>query len=527
MSNIYFSVFRKIYKISMMRPALAQRIIRTIKALRKVINGIILFCQSIFGVSVASHFFLALLVVFFAGGIIALCSTPVFLVGMMQESLDSFFSDKKSNGEGSRKSERESKLKKRKEAVEKDENYLLQFLYPSIDKVENFPRKGPEVAAYLRVSTTRQVREGESLEAQEDELRNTAREIRASRVYWIIDAGKSVKDFNSKKLNTILNLAVAGKITKFLISEIDRVGRKSLELLGFLLQLRAYGVVIVTPNGELDLKKLGDFIIAAVKAFSAQEENEKRAHCALRSKVHAFRNRRWNLAVPIGYRKTGEWIEKALGWAPIISDIFNFFLRRKNYQAVTSVLNEKHREFLKKSLTRQQVSRILQNSVYAGKPRYSGKVVEKKFGSVVVDDPFLAYVSNDIFGKAQEIVSNKHKKYMRRKKDLVELMESCGIEVLNFLPQVAPICPSCEGIMKNNGPSYICQNCKRQLEVPKKKEVEKILEWALGRQKCLKVLLKILSRYKEKPREILQKIEALDLSIDDFQEDTSNNQVEV
>ena len=520
---MHFLILRKTFMENMMRNALTNRIIKTIKILRKVISGIILFCRFTFGGSVASYFFLAFLFAFFAGGIPPSYFTPVFLVGMTQESLDSFFSDKKSKGEGSRKSEKESKSKKKKEAVKNDEDYLLQVLYPSIDKIENFGEKGIDVAAYLRVSTAKQAQEGKSLEAQEVEARDTALKIGAARVYWLIDAGKSVKDFNSEKLNTILALAATGKIDKLIVTEIDRVGRKSLKLLGFLLQLRGYGVVIVTPNGELDLEKLGDFIITAVKAFSAQEENEKRGHSALRSKVLAFRDRKWNLPVPVGYRNKSEWIEKEPGWAPIIRDIFYLFLKRKNYQAVTNIVNEKYREFLKKPLTRQQISRILQNPVYAGNPRYSGKVVEEKFGNVVVEDPDLDYVNNDIFKEAQKIVSDKHEKYMRRKKDLKELVENCGIEVLNFLPQVAPICPNCGGMMKSNGSTYICQNCKRQRRTPKKKEIEKIVEWALRREKCLKTLLKILARYKEKPREILQKMKDLGLSIDDFQENTSNN----
>ena len=525
MTNIGFSAYRRIFKFNMMRTALAKRIIFSLKVLRKVIKRIILFCRFNFGVSVASYFFLAFLVIFSVGGIFHSYSLPVFLAGITQESLDSFFSDKKSRRKSSKKSERELKSKKRKEGVENYEDYFLQFLYPSIDRIENFEGKGLNVASYLRVSTRKQALEGESLKAQEDELRNIAREIGASRVYWVIDAGKSVKDVNSKKLNTILSLAIAGKIEKFLISQIDRVGRKSLKLLGFLLQLRGCGVVIVTPNGELDPEKLGDFIMIAVKAFSAQEENEKRAYAALRSKVHAFRNCKWNLPVPKGYNKKGEWIEKTPGWAPIIRDIFNSFLKLKNYQAVTSVVNRKHREFLKKPSTRQQISRILQNPVYAGKARYSGKVVEKRFGNVVISDPDLAYVSNDIFEKTQKIISDKHEKYMRRKKDVEKLVENCGIEVLNFMPQVVPICPDCGGIMKGNGSTYICQNqkCKRQSKAPKKKEIKKILEWALRRERCLKTLLKILNRYKEKPRKILQEIEDLDLSIDDFQENTSNN----
>ena len=180
-------------------------------------------------------------------------------------------------------------------------------------------------------------------------------------------------------------------------------------------------------------------------------------------------------------------------------------------------MNKVYCNFLKKHLTRQQVSRIIQNPVYKGKPRYSGKVVAKKFGRVVVDDPYLAYIGNDTFEKVQNIAYAKHKRYMRRKKDLEELVENCGIDVLEFLPQVAVICPNCEGIVKGNGSTYICQNCKRQLKVPKKKEIEKIREWAFRREKCFRTILKILARYKKSGKKY-QRIRDLDIPLDEFQE---------
>lgn len=311
-------------------------------------------------------------------------------------------------------------------------------------------------------------------------------------------------------------MAAAGRINKLIVSEIDRVGRKSLKLLGFLLQLRSYGVVIVTPTGELDMEKLGDFIITAAKAFGAEDQNDTRGYYALRSKIQAFRNRVWNLPIPLGYQKKKRWIDKAPGWAPVINDIFHLFLKDKNYVIVTDIVNKVYRNFLEKPLTRQQVRRILENPIYKGRPEYSGKVVAEKFEEVVVEDPDLAYVSDNTFEKVQKIISTKRVKYMRRKKDVEELLENCGIDVLDFLPNVAVLCPNCGNVMKRNGSTYLCQ-CGRQLRNPKKKEIEKIREWVFKREKCLRTILKILMRYK-KSKKKWQNIRDLERLLDEFEE---------
>jgi len=502
----------------MMRSALAERILKRIRALRNVIKLIMVLCQPVFKRPFASCFLLTFAIVSLMVGALPSYFSPLSMVAITQENHDSSLFDQRSEAKPSRKYDKKLRVMKKKGAIENEKDCLLQVLYPSIDKIERIGKEGIDVAAYLRVSTIKQAREGKSLEAQETEAREVAKKIGAACIYWLIDAGKSGRDFSGRKLNTILTLAAAGMIDKLMVSEIDRVGRKSLKLLGFLLQLRGYSVVIVTPTGELDMEKLGDFVITAVKAFGAEEQNENRGYYALRSKVEAFRKRIWNLPIPQGYQKKNNWIERAPSWDPIILDIFNFFLKLKNYVATVTVVNKVYRSFLPKPLTRQQVRRILGNPVYIGKPEYFGDVVVKKFGNVVVEDPNLAYIGCDMFEKVQKIISANSVKYERRKKEVEELIENCGIDVLDYTPNVIITCPNCEGVMKRNGSTYICLRCNRELRVPKKKEIEKILEWASKREKCLKTILKILARYKELGKKI-QNIKDLEQLLEELQQD--------
>lgn len=486
---------------SMMKPVLTKRILNALKTLHKSIKSTINLANIRTAILFASYFLIFQALFFSNHGFLGSSLSMPLFIGFTQATLDNFSCSENSENSTDKKdvtfeAPRNIDLKKNK--------HVLGFLYPSVSDVEIVEngKNGKGAAAYIRVSTYKQATEGDSLKAQESQAREIAIKIGTPRIFWVKDPGKSVKDFNSKKLNIILDLACSGKIDKLIIRDIDRVGRKSLKMLGFLIQLRGNGVTIFTPSGELDLEKLSDLIVTACKTFTAEEENLKRAHSSMQSKIRAFKNRHWNLPIPKGYTKSGDWIKKIPSWYPIIEDIYNVFLRVKNFLRVTKYINEKYRNLLnelnRKPLSRHQTSRIIQNAVYEGRPTCSAEATEKAFGSIVVDDPELEFVSHDQFEKAGQIIAAKRDKYSRKKKDLAELVENCGVEILDFLPNVGVLCPLCNGVMEDNGGSnYLCKRCNKQLMVPKKNEMERIREWAFKRDKSLKTIFRILSKYND------------------------------
>ena len=220
--------FRKIYMKNMIRAVLPARIIKTLKILRKVHNLSMVHREVIYIGLAASCFAIT---GFFAinlhaspsHGMVLSPSFPILLAGLAAHKP---VRDEENNGE-SKKDEKNTtnstKSTKRK-GTKKD--IILELLYPAIDWIEVLAKTGITVVAYVRVSTLKQAVEGESLKAQENELRAMAKRMGAARIIWLIDAGKSGRDFSGRKLSTILALAAAGKVDKLIVSEIDRVGRK-------------------------------------------------------------------------------------------------------------------------------------------------------------------------------------------------------------------------------------------------------------------------------------------------------------
>ena len=468
--------FRKLFKEKMMRSGKAERIIVIIYILRKAfkyimflahlrLRGVIVsyFFQDFSWEVLFHHIFLVVWLLFVLRGSVSSYSLlPLFplLTTNVQENLTPFLP-----GQNLKEAEKET-----------DAYFVEEFK----------DGKGVRAAAYIRVSTGKQV-QGFSLAAQTDELRRLARKRGVSRLYWVMDPGKSGLDFDKRRLDEILELAATKEINELLVVDVDRIGRNSRKLMDFFLDLRDCGVIIVTPQGEMDVDDLAGLMMAALRSWAAQYENERRARASVAGRIQAFLKKRWNKPVPKGYRKRENgWIEKDNAWKLVIEDVFSLFLRYKNYRVVTDAVNAKYASFLSKPLTRQQIAAILRNPVYVGKPRYSGKVVEKQFQKVVVDDPDLVHINKATFERAQRIIGRIRQRH--RHKDNVKLktmINKYGVKVLDFLRHVVVMCSNCKclnckAIMVENGnpeqKNYICKNCGRQLRVPKKTEIKKIEE---------------------------------------------------
>jgi len=84
------------------------------------------------------------------------------------------------------------------------------------------------VAFYIRVSTTKQAKDGYSLEAQEEQAIKKAKEVFGEEVKWksYIDSGKSAKDTTKRfELNKMMNEIKAGRIKAVITFKVSRLAR--------------------------------------------------------------------------------------------------------------------------------------------------------------------------------------------------------------------------------------------------------------------------------------------------------------
>ena len=84
--------------------------------------------------------------------------------------------------------------------------------------------------AYLRVSTSKQVDEGVSLEAQEAKIRSYAATYDIDLIEVIIDAGESAKTLDRPGLQRALSMLRAGKADALIVVKLDRLTRSLADL---------------------------------------------------------------------------------------------------------------------------------------------------------------------------------------------------------------------------------------------------------------------------------------------------------
>jgi len=350
------------------------------------------------------------------------------------------------------------------------------------DRVEELGGSGARVAAYLRVSTGRQAKEGSSLAAQREQLDKLKDELKPSRIYWFVDAGKSGVNFDGRKTNSIMQLAEEGKIEELWVTQIDRIGRECTELLLFFLNLSKKGVVVRTPERVYRTKELSGVLIYVVEASGAEEENRRRAKSTMASKAQRFRAKRWNkVAVPLGYQEKDNWLERKPNWEPLITESYDLFSVVRDLESTRRQLNRKYQQLLPQPLTRYQLKSILSDPIYVGRPQHLGEIVH---------DPNLAYVNERKFGEVQEAIKHIQDRRRPKKDDPVkELVNRCGISVLEFLDQLQYIHKNCGGILIKNGTRLIgglvrqnmlCKKCRNQWVVPSNTQLRRLKEFFFG-----------------------------------------------
>ena len=130
-----------------------------------------------------------------------------------------------------------------------------------------------KAVGYVRVSTEEQVREGLSLDAQEEKIRAycTAKGWRLVRVYR--DEGFSGKDLNRPALQEMLRDLKADGIQAVVVAKLDRLTR-SVRDLGYLIDDLFDGVALASVEESLDTTTAGGRFVLHILGAVAQWERE-------------------------------------------------------------------------------------------------------------------------------------------------------------------------------------------------------------------------------------------------------------
>ena len=133
----------------------------------------------------------------------------------------------------------------------------------------------PLAAIYIRVSTEDQVRQGISLEAQEEALKNYAGALGYEILEVYKDEGKSAKDIKGRKaMIRLLTDAQAHKFQAIFIYKLDRFSRSLKDLIEIIEKLKDWGIDFIALQDKIETTSAsGKLMFHVISAFAEFERN--------------------------------------------------------------------------------------------------------------------------------------------------------------------------------------------------------------------------------------------------------------
>ena len=184
--------------------------------------------------------------------------------------------------------------------------------------------KGEEAIGYVRVSTVRQVEEGNSIQSQFEDIRNYAKSrgliIRSKNI--VIDDGTSggIPIWERQKAQKLLKLVESGKYKHVIVTKLDRMFRLTNDAILTIEELKDAGVSlhIINMGGQsLDTSSaMGQFILTFIAAIAQLErgliaERTKEAMNYLMSKGRKFTRSIYGWNVNKNGRLKPNWNEQS------------------------------------------------------------------------------------------------------------------------------------------------------------------------------------------------------------------------
>ncbi|HDR7854653.1 recombinase family protein [Bacillus paranthracis] len=237
------------------------------------------------------------------------------------------------------------------------------------------------IAIYCRVSTDDQVKEGVSLEEQQERLQAYCKAMNWSEdVVLYIEDGFSGKNIDRPHLKKLIEDVKAKEIKRILVTKLDRMSRKLLDLLTLIDLFQEHDVSFVsisesfdtnTPSGRLTLQVLG-----AVSEFERERIRER----VFENMHHAASKGKWLTQHPYGYRLENKELVIHEDEAKVVRDIFSWYTQEGHgFYAIAKKLNMlgiPSRQ--NKQWSIRSIKLLLSNPVYKGTLVWNRKDRSKK-----------------------------------------------------------------------------------------------------------------------------------------------------
>lgn len=282
---------------------------------------------------------------------------------------------------------------------------------------EHLYENAKSIALYCRVSTDEQAREGVSLDEQQERLKAYCRAMGWGDIpILFIDDGYSAKNLDRPQLNKLLNEIKKGNISKILVTKLDRLSRRLLDLLKLIESFQNQNVSFIstsesfdtnTPSGRLTLQVLG-----AVAEFERERIRER----VFENMLHAANHGKWLSQSPYGYDLKEKELVVNEPESNVVKKVYDLYFQKGfGYYSIAKQLNEEGiPSKQKKEWSIRSIKLMLTNPVYKGTlvwnriDRSNQKQVEKSNEEwVVIDNCLPVIIDQAIWEGVQKKVNKK------------------------------------------------------------------------------------------------------------------------
>jgi DNA invertase Pin-like site-specific DNA recombinase len=238
-----------------------------------------------------------------------------------------------------------------------------------------------KAAAYLRVSTAGQAKEGESLSTQRSQIEEHCKRNNLELVEIYADEGLSGKKADRPELNRLLADAALKKFDLVIVTKLTRFGRSTVDLINNLDALDKSKILFASMKEQFDTSTAAGKLLRTVLVAIADFE-----HQTIREQMLENRTVRWARGDiklgqnPFGYKwsKENKCFEIDEGEAAIYRTIVNWYLSGESYKSICIKLREMGVKCKKAPFAPATLGGVLKNPCYTGKYTVNKKVFKDK-----------------------------------------------------------------------------------------------------------------------------------------------------
>lgn len=265
-----------------------------------------------------------------------------------------------------------------------------------------------KVAAYIRVSTEEQVKEGYSISAQKHRLEAYALSQGWEVVQFYVDEGISAKDLNRPELQRMIKNLEQGVFDCVLVYRLDRLTRSVLDLYQLLNIFERYNVKFKSSTEVYDTTTAMGRMFITIVAALAQWERENLGERVRMGMQEKAREGKWVASIaPFGYDRKEDDLIINESEAAIVRKIYDMYLTGKyGVSKLALLLNDQGLKTKSGSTwNHNSVKYVLTNPIYIGTMRYNYRVNKEQYFEI--DGAVPEIINNADFERVQAILHSR------------------------------------------------------------------------------------------------------------------------